>query len=56
MKIKRNKRLLLAAGIGLGSVLAYVTPYLPAAARAFVEANDVQVSFLPYDWTLNKAE
>lgn len=38
-----------------GSLLAFVTPYLPQGERERVErqGDRIKVQFLPYDWTLN---
>jgi len=38
-----------------GGVLRFLLPYMPDAARTFVQwaGSDIRVSYLEYDWTLN---
>jgi len=39
-----------------GSLLEYVLPFLSESDREFLQTNDVEIAFLPYDWRLNAQE
>lgn len=40
-------------GRGESEMLAYLSPYLPPAARSLISAGGVRISYLDYNWNLN---